>query len=82
VSGVREECVRRGAEHNTRGRVRSPKRAEHISPAPGNAAPILLLFLALNISRAEPVGLPRQVITLPANAGKPLFVDIEGDGPL
>jgi hypothetical protein len=41
---------------------------------------ILLLFLAVNVGRAEPVVLSRQVITLPANAGKPLFVDIEGSG--
>jgi hypothetical protein len=41
---------------------------------------ILLLFLAVNVGRAGPVVLLPQVITLPANAGKPLFVDIEGDG--
>jgi hypothetical protein len=33
---------------------------------------ILLLFLALNVGRAEPVVLLPQLITLPANAGKPL----------
>jgi hypothetical protein len=41
---------------------------------------ILLLFFALNVSRAEPVVLARQIITLPASAGAPLFVDIEGSG--
>jgi hypothetical protein len=41
---------------------------------------ILLMFLAVNVGWAEPVVLSRQMITLPANAGKPLFVDIEGNG--
>jgi hypothetical protein len=41
---------------------------------------ILLVFLAVNAGRADPVELSRQVITLPANAGAPLFVDIEGNG--
>jgi len=41
---------------------------------------ILLIFLAVNIGRAEPVVLPPQGITLPASAGAPLFVDIEGNG--
>ena len=41
---------------------------------------ILLLFLAVNVGRAEPVVLLPQLITLPASAGKPLFVDIEGNG--
>src|ERR1035438_2519324 len=41
---------------------------------------ILLLFLAPNVGRPEPVVLSRQLITLPANAGEPLFVDIEGNG--
>jgi hypothetical protein len=41
---------------------------------------ILLLFLAANVGQADPVELSRQVITLPANAGAPLFVDIEGNG--
>ena len=41
---------------------------------------ILLLFLALNAGRAAPVVLLPQLITLPANAGEPLFVDIEGNG--
>jgi FG-GAP-like repeat len=41
---------------------------------------VLLLFLAVNVGWAEPVVLSRQVITLPANAGAPLFVDIEGNG--
>jgi hypothetical protein len=43
-------------------------------------AAILLLFLALNAGWAAPVRLLPQVITLPANAGEPLFVDIEGNG--
>jgi hypothetical protein len=43
-------------------------------------AAILLLLLAVNVSRADPVELSRQLITLPANAGAPLFVDIEGHG--
>ena len=41
---------------------------------------ILLMFLAVNAGRAAPVVLSRQVITLPANAGAPLFADIEGNG--
>jgi hypothetical protein len=41
---------------------------------------ILLLFLAVNVGRAEPVVLLPRLITLPANAGEPLFVDIEGTG--
>src|ERR1035438_6493411 len=41
---------------------------------------ILLLFLAPNVGRPEPVVLSRQLITLSANAGEPLFVDIEGNG--
>jgi hypothetical protein len=41
---------------------------------------ILLMFLALNVGRAGPVELLPQIITLPANAGPPLFVDIDGDG--
>ncbi len=41
---------------------------------------ILLLFLAVNAGRAEPVVLSRQAITLPASAGKPLFVDVERNG--
>jgi hypothetical protein len=41
---------------------------------------VLLLFLAVNAGWAGSVELSRQVITLPANAGKPLFVDIEGNG--
>ena len=41
---------------------------------------ILLLFLAVNAGWAAPVSLLPQVITLPANAGEPLFVDIEGNG--
>ena len=41
---------------------------------------ILLIFLAVQVGRADPVELSRQGITLPANAGAPLFVDIEGSG--
>ena len=41
---------------------------------------ILLLCLAVQVGRADPVKLSPQVITLPANAGAPLFVDIEGNG--
>ena len=41
---------------------------------------ILLMFLAVKASGAAPVELSPQVITLPANAGEPLFVDIEGNG--
>jgi hypothetical protein len=43
-------------------------------------AAILLLFLAMNAGRAGPVVLSRQVITLPANTGVPLFADVEGNG--
>jgi hypothetical protein len=39
-----------------------------------------LLFLAVNVVWAEPVKLPRQVVTLPPNSRAPLFVDIDGDG--
>jgi hypothetical protein len=41
---------------------------------------VLLIFYTVNAGRADPVELSRQVITLPANAGEPLFVDIEGNG--
>jgi hypothetical protein len=41
---------------------------------------ILLIFLAVNAGWAGPVVLSRQVITLPANAGAPLFADVEGNG--
>jgi hypothetical protein len=40
----------------------------------------MLLFLAANAAVAAPVELSRQVITLPANAGTPLFADVEGNG--
>jgi len=40
----------------------------------------LLLCLALNVSAAEPARLAPQSITLPAQAGQPLFTDIDGDG--
>jgi hypothetical protein len=41
---------------------------------------ILLTFLAVNVALAAPVELPRQSITLPANASRPLFADIDEDG--
>jgi hypothetical protein len=41
---------------------------------------ILWIFLAVNAGRAAPVELLPQIITLPASAGEPLFVDIVGDG--
>ena len=41
---------------------------------------VLLIFDTVNVGRAEPVVLSPQLITLPANAGEPLFVDIEGGG--
>jgi hypothetical protein len=41
---------------------------------------MLLMFLAVNGGWAGPVELSRQTITLPANAGEPLFADIEGNG--
>jgi len=41
---------------------------------------ILLMFLTVNAGRAAPVELSRQVITLPAYAGAPLFADVEGNG--
>ncbi len=46
----------------------------------GVGASILWMFLAVNAGGAGPVELLPQVITLPANAGEPLFVDIEGNG--
>ena len=50
-------------------------------PAPHTArAAVLLLFLAVNAVWGAPVKLLPQVIALPANAGEPLFVDIEGNG--
>jgi hypothetical protein len=39
-----------------------------------------LLFLAVHAGWAGPVELSGQLITLPANAGEPLFADIEGHG--
>ena len=44
------------------------------------AAVILLTFLALHVGGAAPVQLPRQLITLPANATPPRFADLDGDG--
>jgi len=41
---------------------------------------VLLMFLAVNACGAGPVELSRQTITLPANTGAPLFVDIDGSG--
>jgi hypothetical protein len=41
---------------------------------------LLPLFLAVHVGQAEPVVLSPQLVTLPANAGKPLFVDVDGDG--
>jgi hypothetical protein len=41
---------------------------------------VLLIFDTVNAVRADPVELSRQLITLPASAGEPLFVDIEGNG--
>jgi hypothetical protein len=41
---------------------------------------ILCLFIAAHVCQAAPVQLSRQVITLPANTGDTLFVDIDGDG--
>jgi hypothetical protein len=44
-------------------------------------ATILLgLFFMVDGSRAEPVALPGQSITLPASASEPLFVDMDGRG--
>jgi hypothetical protein len=52
------------------------------SQLPANATVVLLLLpmLAANAGVAPPVELSRQVITLPANAGEPLFADVEGNG--
>jgi hypothetical protein len=41
---------------------------------------LLLMFLALNVSRAEPVVLSPQLITLPASTSMLRFVDVDGDG--
>jgi hypothetical protein len=41
---------------------------------------ILWILFAVSAGRAGPVELSRQAITLPANAGEPLFADIEGGG--
>ena len=41
---------------------------------------LLALFLVTNAGRAGPVGLSPQVITLPASASAPLFVDGAGTG--
>lgn len=38
------------------------------------------ICLAAVAGRAGPVELPRQTVTLPANAGEPLFADVEGGG--
>ena len=40
----------------------------------------MVLLLTATSAAPAPVVLPRQVIALPANAGEPLFVDIEGTG--
>jgi len=41
---------------------------------------ILLMLLIMNKGLAEPIELSPHIITLPANAGEPLFVDIDGHG--
>jgi hypothetical protein len=41
---------------------------------------IIAIILAVNTGWAGPVGIPRQVVTLPENTTAPLFVDIEGKG--
>jgi hypothetical protein len=41
---------------------------------------IVLLLLATNRGLAEPIELSPRIITLPANADEPIFVDINGDG--
>src|SRR5205809_8137755 len=46
----------------------------------GSRVLILLMLLAGKAGWAAPVALSRQVITFPANASEPLFVDIEGNG--
>ena len=46
----------------------------------GASALVLLCSLALIAAGAAPVELARQSITLPTNAGAPLFVDVDGDG--
>jgi hypothetical protein len=40
----------------------------------------LLLLLAINAGHAGPIELFPRLINLPANSGKPLFVDVEGNG--
>lgn len=40
---------------------------------------LLLLFLAVNAGWTQPIELLPRLITLPANAGAPLFVDVDGD---
>jgi hypothetical protein len=41
---------------------------------------VLLMIFTVNAGRAEPLLLLPEVVTLPASAGAPLFVDIEGNG--
>jgi hypothetical protein len=41
---------------------------------------LLLFFFTINTSWSAPVELSRQVIDLPADAERPLFTDIDGDG--
>src|SRR5262245_844990 len=40
----------------------------------------LILLLAATSGRAAPFPLQRQSVDLPAGAGAPLFVDVDGDG--
>src|SRR4051794_7728698 len=44
------------------------------------AGVILCFILAAYVGRAAPAELTRQLITLPANAGAPRFVDLDNDG--
>src|SRR5580692_7154914 len=40
----------------------------------------LLLCLAINVGQADPIELSPRLINLPADSGRPLFVDVEGNG--
>ena len=41
---------------------------------------LLLMFLVLNVSRAEPVVLSPQLITVPASTSVVRFADVDGHG--
>jgi hypothetical protein len=76
-------CAKRvfgGAPNPTREGACSPQNIPNTCLLLPASVTVLLMLLAVNAGGAGPVELSRQTITLPANAGAPLFVDIDGNG--